>query len=352
MALEGGHPEPALMRLRILASGRLSAAWVERFGTAHHLDYHEWDEGRPPAPVDELIARLAGRQVLITEADYVTRDVLRSSPDLALVIDTRAATVNVDVAAASELGIAVINTPGRNADAVGDLTVAMMIMVARNLWPAMVALRNGRWAEEGVLASYLAYQGSEVPGKTVGLVGLGATGQAVARRLRGFGARLIGHDPFVRPEVAAELAVELVTLDDLLATADFVSLHVPLTPETTGLLGRRELSLFKPTAFFINSARAGLVDEAALFEALAACRIAGAALDVFHREPIAPDDPLLRLPNVVALPHLGGATREVADHHSRMAWEALEAFLLNAPINVVNPEAIPSARERLRISLR
>ena len=335
------------MGLRVLSSGRLPARWVQRFDEAYDFDHYEWDESQPVASEAELVARIAGYQVLITEEDEVTRAVISASPDLAIVIDTRAAPVNIDVEAASEHGVVVINTPGRNADAVGDLTVMMMVMVLRNVWPAMVSVRDGVWVERGLLPSYLANQGFELRDKTVGLVGLGATGLATARRLAGFGARLIAHDPFVGAEVAADVDVELVEFDELLRSADIVSLHVPLSPATTGMIGSRELGLLRPTAFLINSARAGLIDSDALLETLRAERIAGAALDVFTREPLPLGDPLLELPNVVAIPHLGGATHEVTDHQSRIAWEALRAFLTGGAMNVVNPPALPAARERL-----
>jgi phosphoglycerate dehydrogenase-like enzyme len=335
------------MSLRVLSSGRLSERWAQRFSEAYDFSHHEWDESQPLATPDALVARIAGCHVLITEADPVTRDVVARSPDLAIVIDTRAAPINIDVEAASEHGIVVINTPGRNADAVGDLTLMMLIMVARNAWPAMTAVRDGTWMELGLMPGYLAFQGWELSGKTVGLIGLGATGLATARRLAGFDVRLVAYDPFVAADVAADVGAELVELDRLLRMADFVSLHVPLLPETTGMIGARELGLLKPTAYLINGARAGLVDGEALLETLRGRRIAGVALDVYTREPLPLDDPLLALPNVVLLPHLGGATHEVTDHQSRIAWDSLEAFLAGTPINVVNPAAIPAARERL-----
>lgn len=335
------------MTLRVVSSGRFSERWARRFDEAHDFTHVEWDESQPLATEDELVARVAGYQVLITEEDEVTRDVISRSPELAIVIDTRAAPVNVDVEAATERGVVVINTPGRNADAVGDLTVMMMIMLSRHVWPGMVSVRDGTWVERGLLPSYLANQGFELREKTIGLVGLGATGLATARRLAGFGARLVATDPFVSADAAAEVGAELVELDALLRTADIVSLHVPLLPATTGMIGARELGLLKPSAYLINSARAGLIDPGALLETLRAGRIAGAALDVFMREPLPSDDPLLDLPNVVALPHLGGATHEVSDHQSRIAWESLEAFLEGGAVNVVNPDAIPAARQRL-----
>ena len=338
------------MRVRVLSSGRLPEHWVRRFSEAYDFAHYEWDESQPPAAEDELVARISGYGVFVTEEDEVTRGVIARSPDLAVVIDTRAAPVNVDVEAATEHGVALINTPGRNADAVGDLTVMLMVMVARNVWPAMVALRDGSWVKRGLLPSYLAHQGHELRGKTVGLVGLGATGLATAGRLAGYGVRLLVHDPYVDTRLATEVSAELVELDELLGSADFVSLHVPLSPVTRGLLGARELRLLKPTAFLVNCARAGLVDREALLATLREGRIAGAALDVFTHEPLPTDDPLLSLPNVVLLPHLGGATHEVTDHQSRIAWESLAAFLdlEGDPINVVNPEAVAAARSRLQ----
>ncbi len=335
------------MRVRVLSSGRLPERWVRRFSDAYDFVHYEWDESQPPADEDELVARVAGYGVFVTEEDEVTREVIARSPDLAVVIDTRAAPVNIDVSAATEHGVVVINTPGRNADAVGDLTVMMMVMVARNVWPAMVALRDGSWVKRGLLPSYLAHQGHELRDKTVGLVGLGATGLTTARRLSGYGARLIAHDPYVDGRVAADVDAKLVALDELLEAADFVSLHVPLSPATKGMIGARELGLLKPTACLINSARAALVDPDALIETMREGRIAGAALDVYTREPLPTDDPLLSLPNMVLIPHLGGATFEVTDHQSRIAWESLEAFLEGDPVNVVNPEAIEPARARL-----
>ena len=335
------------MSLRVVSSGRLSERWLRRFSEAHDFSHYAWDESQPLATPEELVARIAGCQVLITEADSVTRDVIVRSPDLAIIIDTRAAPVNVDVEAASERGIVVITTPGRNADAVGDLTVMMMIMVARNVWPAMTALRDGTWMELGLMPGYLAFQGWELPGKTVGLIGLGATGLATARRLAGFDVRLVAYDPFVSADVAADVGAELLELDVLLRIADFVSLHAPLLPATTGMIGTRELGLLKPTAYLLNGARAGLVDGEALLETLREGRIAGAVLDVYTREPLPLDDPLLALSNVVLLPHLGGATHEVTDHQSRIAWDSLESFLAGEAINIVNPVAVAVARERL-----
>jgi phosphoglycerate dehydrogenase-like enzyme len=169
-----------------------------------------------------------------------------------------------------------------------------------------------------------------------------------AKWLRGFDVdRMLGYDPFVSAETMAEWRIEKVELDDLLRRSDIVSLHAPATKATTGMIGAREFGLMKPSAYLINTARAALVDEASLIDMLTNQKIAGAALDVFYQEPISADHPLLQLPHVVALPHIGGASLEVADHHSRIAYENLMRFLSGEPINVVNPAALEAAQARL-----
>jgi len=333
--------------MKIFASGNLSQRWLDRFREHFELDYYDWGSRGEFLPEDEFIQRLQGASILITEADEVTGTIMDSAPDLALIIDCRAATVNVDVKAATERGIVVCNTPGRNADAVADLTIAMMVMVLRKVWPGLKHLHDGTWHEWGFDRSYLWNRGHELPEKTVGLIGLGAVGRKVAYRLQGFDVTLLGYDPFVSQADAASLGIEMAGLDDLLIRSDIVSLHAPITPQTKGMIGRREFELMKPSAYFINTARAVLVDEAALIEALTNHRIAGAALDVFHQEPLPADYVLFTLPNVVALPHIGGATFEVTDHHSRIAYQTLMSFLDGKPVNVVNPEALASAQARL-----
>jgi phosphoglycerate dehydrogenase-like enzyme len=333
--------------VKVLASGRLDASWVERFASAYDFTYLEWDDGSQPSAPEALIALIGDTQVLITEAENVGRTVIEGCPNLVAIVDTRAAPVNVDIQAATDHGVVVINTPGRNADAVGDLTVALMVMVARDIWPAMMGMRNGTWKREGQLANYLSHQGVELPGKTVGLVALGATGRAVAKRLAGFGVRLIAYDPFATPEGAAALGIELVDLDTLLATSDFVSLHAPVTTQTKGMIGARELALMRPTAYLVNVARAALVDQEAMLDALQTRQIAGAALDVYDPEPLPDDHPLYALDNVFLVPHLGGASREVADHQSQLAWDGLAAFIDGRQFNVVNPAAFDRAHARL-----
>lgn len=334
-------------RLRIFASGTITPRWLARFSEDFEIDYFDRAGEERSLSSAELIERLQGCQVLITELDQIGTTIMNAAPDLAAIIDCRAAAVNIDIDAATERGIVVFNTPGRNADAVADLTIALMVMALRNVGLAMQNVRSNDWFERGLQESYLLHRGHELPGKTVGLVGVGIIGRKVAARLRGSDVKILGYDPFVSADDMAKWQIEKVQLDDLLRQADIISLHAPVTKATTGMIGAREFGLMKPTTYFINTARAALVDEASLMDVLTNRKIAGAALDVFHQEPLPADHPLLQLPHVVVLPHIGGATLEVADHHSRIAYENLTKFLDGDPINIINPAAVEAAYNRL-----
>ncbi|MGH7544626.1 MAG: phosphoglycerate dehydrogenase, partial [Gemmatimonadota bacterium] len=206
------------------------------------------------------------------------------------------------VARATRLGVLVLHAPAGNAVSAAELTFALLLSLARRIPRADRSVREGRWER--------ASKGVEGYGKTLGLVGCGRIGAEVARRARAFGMRVAAYDPYLSPDRAREMGVELVTLPDLLDESDFLSIHAPLTEETRGLLGREELARMKPGAFLLNMARGGIVDERALADALAAGKLAGAALDVFEKEPPPADHPLLALDNVILTPHLGAATTE------------------------------------------
>ncbi len=237
---------------------------------------------------------------------------------------------NIDVDAATRRGIVVVNAPTGNSNAVAEQTIALMLSLARRVVPAVNSLRAGRWEKS-------ALQGTEVKGKTLGLLGLGRIARLVAAKVRGLEMQVIAFDPYVGPESAASTGVRMVSLDELLGTADYVSVHTPLTPDTEGLLGARELALMKPSAYLINCARGGIIDEATLAEALSAGRIAGAALDVFAVEP-ATANPLVGLDRVVATPHLAGSTAEaqanVAVDVARAVVDVLAGRLPENPVNV------------------
>jgi len=250
--------------------------------------------------------------------------------------------VNVDLELATRKGIPVFHTPGRNADAVADLTLAFMLMLVRHLPAVWRTYRDGEATRvtqaSDYLKMYTRFTGAELGGLTVGLVGLGAVGHEVAARLAAFKARILAYDPYVQDPPPG---VTLCDLDTLLRHADIVSLHAPVTPETQGLLSAERLALMKPSALFVNSARAALTDENALYEMLCSGRLAGAALDVLAEEPLQPGNRFLALPNVVVTPHLGGATTDVTRHQSDIIVDAMERWLRGErPRWIANPAVL------------
>jgi phosphoglycerate dehydrogenase-like enzyme len=291
----------------------------------------------------EFAARIrdVGADVLIIEADLVHAEVLESCP-LRMIGCCRGEPVNVDLELATRKGIPVFHTPGRNADAVADLTLAFMLMLARHLGPIQDTFRQGDERITGAgdfLKMYTRFTGVELGGRTVGLVALGAVGREVAARLTAFKARVLAYDPYVRD---APPGVEMCPLDDLLRRSDFVSLHAPVTEETRNLVSRERLALMKPSAFFINTARAALTDEDALYDMLRAGRLAGAALDVLADEPLQPGNRFLALPNVILTPHIGGATVDVTRHQSEIVVDAIERWLRGErPRWIANPAVLP-----------
>lgn len=299
---------------------------------AHHMDvvHEDWKE-RQSIYFDgtEFAKRIrdVGADVLIVEADLVHAEVLDACP-VTMIGVCRGEPVNVDLALATAKGIPVFHTPGRNADAVADLTVAFMLMLARRLPAVWTAYRSGQAARieraSDYLEMYTRFTGVELGGRTIGLVGLGAVGREVAARLAAFKARLLAHDPYV---TEPPVGVTLCDLETVLRESDIVTLHAPVTPETQGLLSAERLALLKPSAFVVNTARAALTDEDALYEMLRSGRLAGAALDVLAEEPLQPGNRFLALPTVIVTPHLGGATLDVTRHQSDVVVDAMEAWL-------------------------
>jgi D-3-phosphoglycerate dehydrogenase len=283
--------------------------------------YESWLEtGRIADPV-ELGERLAegGFNVLIIEADFVFEETFDAAPGLRFVGACRGDIgEHVDLEAALTRGVTVVNTPGRNAVAVAELTIALMLGMARRVATVHTAIRRGEWAS--AVDNLTAWQGVELSGKTAGLIGYGAIGREVAKRLAAFEMEVIAYDPFLSGSDGEGHGpyVSFVELEELLSRSDFVSVHAPLTAESRGLLGARELSSMKPSAYLINTARAAIVVESALLDALRSNRIAGAGLDVYPVEPLPPDSPWLTVDNVILTPHVGGATGDVVRRHSEM----------------------------------
>lgn len=242
---------------------------------------------------------------------------------------------NIDVPAATRTGVVVMNTPGGNSVSAAEHTIALMFALARKVAVADATVKAGGWDRN-------KFVGTQLAGKTLGVVGLGRIGREVARRARGLDMAVIGLDPFVTPAKAAELGLgSAATLDELLPKVDFLTIHVPLSAETKSLLGSRELGLMKKSACVLNVARGGIVDEQALADALTAGTIAGAGIDVFTAEPTTPDQPLLKAPNVVLTPHLGASTVEAQENVAVEAAQLIADFLLKGQVaNAVNMPAV------------
>jgi glyoxylate reductase len=271
-----------------------------------------WPEPLPP-PHEELASRVRevdGLLAMLT--DRIDAALLRESPRLRAIANFAVGTDNVDLGAATAAGIPVGNTPGVLTEATADLTFALLLAAARHLPVAEAAVRAGEW----VTWMPGAFLGTDVGGATLGIVGYGRIGQAVARRAEGFGMEVLQHS-----------RSSGVTLDELLERSDFVSLHAPLTGDTRGMIGAGELRRMKPTAILVNTARGELVDTTALEDALRDGEIAGAALDVTDPEPLPADHPLLSAPNVLVVPHIGSATHSTRERMADMAVDNLLAAL-------------------------
>ena len=323
----------------ILVSGHLTDDILSLL--AQECDVRANREDRPMGRADllEAVAGADGFLSMITDA--VDAELLDAAPRLRVVSNLAVGYNNIDVAAATARGIVVTNTPGILTEATAELAFALILAAARRVVDLDRRTRAGEWT----CWAPLLFLSREVSGKTLGVVGLGRIGRAVARRARAFGMRVLYHSRSrLEAEEERDLGVEYAEKDELLATADFVSLHVPLSAETRHLIGRRELGLMKPTAYLINTSRGPVVDEAALVEALKARRIEGAGLDVYENEPmLAPG--LAALDNAVLLPHVGSATVETRTKMARMAAEnLLSALRGERPAHVVNPEVWPRRR--------
>jgi len=326
--------------MRALITASFDPAARARFERLMDVVYEDW-RARHHIYFDggALARRVADARadVLVVEADMVGADVLHACA-LRLVGCCRGEPVNVDVAAATRLGIPVFHAPGRNADAVADLTLAFILTLCRHLREIDAYYRGEARPIEAAgdfLALYNRFTGRELGGLTIGLIGLGAVGREVAARVTAFKARVLAFDPYV---TALPPGVESSGLDDLLRTADVVSLHAPVTPETQGLLSRARFAAMKPGALLVNTARAALTDEDALYDALRSGHLGGAALDVLAVEPLQPGNRFLALPNVMVTPHVGGATVDVVRHHSEQIVDSIERHLRGErPRWIANP---------------
>lgn len=279
--------------------------------------------------------------LIITSQQHVTRKVIQAANKLKVIVKygSKPGIDNVDLDAATEKGIFVCYTPHANSDSVAEHTIALILALMKKLYVSCSQLKQGKWRSKGLL-------GYELLGKTVGIIGLGNIGRKVAEKISGFKVKLFAYDPYVDKKIAQQINVELVDLETLLKESDVVTIHTALTRETKHMIGENELKLMKKTAFIINTARGAIIDEKALIKALKEGWIAGAALDVFEEEPPNPDNPLLKMDNVLVTPHFASCTFEAYQREAIMAAEEVLRVLKGEPPKfIANPEVSRRAKE-------
>lgn len=329
---------------RILVTEAIADGGLDRLRAAGHTV--DVQEGLSP---DELLAAVPGAHALIIRsATQVTADVLAAATEMVVVGRAGIGLDNVDVAAATERGVMVVNAPQSNILSAAEQTMALLLAQARNIPQAHAALVQGRWERS-------RWTGVELADKTLGVVGLGRIGKLVAQRAMAFGMRIVAHDPFVSPEMGRKMNIELVDLDTLMSVSDFVTLHVAKTPETVGLIDADRLARAKKGIRIINVARGGIVVEADLAAAIESGHVGGAALDVFAAEPTT-ESPLFSLPSVIVTPHLGASTHEAQDKAGDTIADMVELALAGEfvpfAVNVNAAEASETVRPFLSLAER
>ena len=325
----------------VLIAEELSPATLEALGpdfTVTNVDGTDRDA--------LLKAVVEADALLVRSATQVDAEVLAVAKNLKVVARAGVGLDNVDVKAATTAGVMVVNAPTSNITSAAELAVGLLLASARHIVPANLALKNGKWARS-------KFTGVEINDKVVGVVGLGRIGMLVAQRLAPFGVQLIAYDPYVQPARAAQLGIKMVSLDELLAQSDFITVHLPKTAETVGLIGEDALQKVKPSVIIINAARGGIVDELALARALEEKRVAGAGLDVYAKEPCT-DSPLFAFDNVVATPHLGASTDEAQEKAgiavAKSVRLALSGELVPDAVNVQGGVLAPSVKPYLALA--
>lgn len=343
-------PIPTLVAGDRFVLNRLLVGALEA-GLPGRLAIREHEFGWPIAPFgpvaevheaagteDEVLALLPGIRVVVTEMAAMTERVIGGADALELIVVCRGGPVNVNLAAATARGIPVCYSPARNASATAEYTVGLILAAMRRLAEGHKDLSAGRWRGD-----FYAYDvaGSEVEGKTVGLVGFGAVGSRVARVMRAFGAEVLVADPYVNPAQVEEVGATAVSLDELLPRANILSLHARLTPETRHIVGREQIARLPRGAVLVNSARGGLLDYDALCDALESGHLRAAALDVYDPEPPPPGSRLFSTPNLVLSPHIAGASRETAERAALIAAGEVGRWVRGEPLRfVANPDAL------------
>lgn len=288
----------------------------------------------------DLIEILGDVDAILARTGSISRAVIEAAPKLKIVSRHGVGVDNVDIDACTDHGVVVTITGDANSGSVSEHAFGLMLAAAREIPTATAQVKGGVWDRA-------RFVGRELAGKTLGLVGLGRIGARMVGHARGFDMSVVAYDPYVEAQVADEFGAELVSLEELLRRSDFVSLHLPLTDATRGLIGAQQLSMMKPSAILINTARGGLIDEESLHKALSERCIAGAALDTFAHEPLSPDDPLAQMENLICSPHVAGQTEESLIRMSvRSAENIVRVLCGEMPEGVVNPEVLTQDRSR------
>lgn len=333
--------------MRVLILAPFSERQLERLRKRAEVTYESWIDTNRLQDPDELGARLAREAIdaLIVEADFVFEEVFEAAPGLRLVGVCRNALNQVDVDCATEHGVAVTHAPGRNTDAVAEMTIGLMLSLARRIPQAHGMIAGAGWRDPSL--GYRRFRGREIGGSRVGIVGFGQIARAVARRCIALGAEVAAYDPFVPEEQMRALGVSAASLADVASTSDFVTLHVADTPETQGMVDAAFLAGMQPDAFLVNTSSGSAVDVPALVAALESGALAGAALDVFQGHPLPVTSPLMTAPNLLMTPHIGGATAETIDRHSKMLTDEIVRMIDGKPLRyIVNPDYTSHIRAR------
>lgn len=321
--------------MKALITAPFSQESVERLSKYVEVELDGWGITQEEMSKEELLKRIEDVDIFISEMEFADKEVIDAGKNLKVIGSVRGTPFNIDSAYAKQKGIISIFAPGRNAIGVSELTIFLMGELIRKITTAHQYAKDGNWTEESEM-SYVMFRGTELNNKKLGLVGLGAIGLKVAKIAQAFGMQVQCYDPYLKPGVGKELNISAMDLDELFRTSDFISIHCKVTPETTGMIGYDLLSQMKPTAYFINTARSKITKEEDIIRILSEQKIAGAALDVFDKEPIGTDHPLLKLDNCYVVPHIGGATNEVVEHHSRIVTDDIIRFVNgDKPIHIL-----------------
>jgi D-3-phosphoglycerate dehydrogenase / 2-oxoglutarate reductase len=339
---------PAPLSLRVVVADKMAPGGLELLARTPGIEVVNC-AGKPREELERALER--AHALIVRSETRVTADLMNRAPQLKVIARAGIGVDTIDVHAATRRGIAVMNAPGANTVSAAEHAMGLLLSLVRHLPWAAESMRRGEWDRK-------KYEGTELRGKTLGIVGLGRIGGHVAGIARAFGMTVIGHDPYLSPERTAELQVKTMPLEQMLAAADVVTLHLALTDQTRHLINAERLAAMKPTAIIVNTARGELIDEAALAAAITAKKIAGAALDVFTEEPLAADSPLRKLDRVILTPHLAASTAEAQDRVSHeISTTVRDALLdgdLSTAVNVsgVGAEALRRATPLLDLARR